>query len=144
MPRNIKEVCHFLGLGSYFRRFINHFSMIASLLQKLLKKEAKWEWGEKQEWAFQKLKEKLISADVLIYPDPTKPFYLWTNASKTGLGACLMQKDESLNKKPLRPVGYASRSLMDIETRYTATEMESLAVVYALQYWKYIIHVLTF
>ncbi len=86
------------------------------------------------------VKGKLISADVLMYPDPTKPFYLWTDASKRGLGACLMQKDKSLKKKPFHPVGYASRSLLDRETRYTATEMESLAVVFALQYWKYVIH----
>ncbi len=54
-----------------------------------------WDWGEKQEWAFQKLKEKLTSAKVLIYPD------LWTDVSGTGLGACLMQEDQKLPKKPL-------------------------------------------
>ncbi len=139
-PTNIKEVRRFLGLGSYFRRFIAHFSTIASPLRKLLLKGAKWEWTEKQEWSFQTLKNKLISADVLAYPDSTKPFYLWTDASKMGLGACLMQKDEKLDKKPFRPIGYASRSLIDHETHYTTTEMELLAVVFALQYWKYIIH----
>ncbi len=85
-PKNVKEVHRFLGLGSYFRQFINHFSTIASPLRKLLRKEAKWEWGEKQDWAFQTLKEKLISANVLTYPDPTKPFFLWTDTSGSGLG----------------------------------------------------------
>ncbi len=96
--------------------------------------------GQKTGMVLSDFKGKLISADILTYPDPTKPFFLWTDASRIGLGACLMQKDENLKKKPFHPVSYASRSLMDQETCYTTTELESLAVVFALQYWKYIIH----
>ncbi len=100
-PTTVTEIKRFHGLCSYFRKFIPHFSTIASSLMKLTRKDVPWDWGEKQEWAFQKLKEKLMSAEVLIYPDPTKPFYLWTDASGTGLGACLMQEDQKLPKKPL-------------------------------------------
>ncbi|WP_297330960.1 ribonuclease H family protein, partial [Pseudoalteromonas sp.] len=75
----------------------------------------------------------------MIYPDPTIPFYLWTDASGTRLGACLMQEDQKLPKRPLRPVGFASRTLKERETRYTPNELEGLAIIYGLQYFKYMI-----
>ncbi len=98
-----------------------------------------WTWEGEQQKAFDALKEALTSAEMLAYPDLTKPFYLHTDVSIDGLGVCLMQRDAQ-QPKYFHPVGYASRALMDMETQYTITELEGLAVVYGLHYYKYLIH----
>ena len=82
--------------------------------------------------AFDTLKEKLLSAPILVYPDFVRPFVLETDASVQGLGAVLSQKhiDDQLH-----PVAYASRALSAPEKNYKITELETLAVVWALQHF---------
>ena len=70
-----------LGLFSYYRKFVNRFSTIAFPLNKLLKKEALWEWSDTQQQAFTELKEQLCSAPVLQLPDSYKRFILTTDWS---------------------------------------------------------------
>ncbi len=138
-PKTLKAVQSFHGLCSYFHRFVPHFAKIAQPLMKLFRLDQPWMWEKEQELAFQALKDALTSAEMLAYPDHTKPFFLHTDASMEGLGVCLMQRDAQ-NPKFFHPVGYASRALLDRETRYTITELEGLVVVYGLQYYKYLIH----
>ncbi len=97
-----------------------------------------WTWGPEQEKAFKALKEGLTSAEMLAYPDPMKSFFLHTDASLDGLGMCLMQHNAK-NPKYFCPVGYASQALMDRKNRYTIAELEGLAVLTGLQYYKYLI-----
>ncbi len=75
---------------------------------------------------------------MLAFPDPSKPFYLHCDASIFSLGVCLMQKDDKLGC--FRPVGYASRALLDREKRYVISELEALSIVFSLHYFKYCIH----
>ena len=96
-------------------------------MYQLLKRDAKFEWTEAQENAFQHLKFKLISRPILQYPDFSKEFILTTDASNRGLGAVLPQGPVG---KDL-PVAYASRSLKSAETNYTISEKVLLAVVWA-------------
>ena len=134
IPKDRSQLRSAMGLFSYYRRFIRDFSKIASPLNKLLKKEEPFSWTEKQQRAFDYLKERLITAPILMYPDFTKPFILYTDASGTGLGAVLSQMDKEGKE---RVVAYASRTLNEAEKKYTITEQECLAVIWAVRKFKY-------
>jgi hypothetical protein len=88
-PQNVKQLRSFLGLMSYYRRFVPNFSHIAAPLHKLLKKDAVYEWTVDRQQAFQTLKGKLISPPILKYPDFNQRFILTTDASGEGLGAAV-------------------------------------------------------
>jgi len=126
-PKNIKQ---FLGLCGWYRHFIPNLSEIAEPLNKLLKKSSKFEWTESQHQAFTKLKDTIINAAVLAYPDFSKRFILRTDSSSYGLGCVLAQK--SLDGIE-RPIAFASRSLSKCELNYDACEKECLGIVWALK-----------
>ena len=89
IPTNLKEIRGFLGLASYYRKFIEKFSSIAKPLNLLLKKDTKYIWSKECQKAFETLKMKLMSAPILRHPDFSKPFFISTDVSGTGLGAVL-------------------------------------------------------
>src|SRR5256886_9126577 len=93
IPKTITQLRSFLGLASYYRKFIRDFSRIAGPLNKLLKKNVNFQWTLQQQQAFDYLKDRLITSPILIYPDWTKEFILFTDASTFALGAILSQKD---------------------------------------------------
>jgi hypothetical protein len=133
IPNNLRTLRGFLGLASYYRKFIQKFSDIAKPLNQLLQKGEKFNWTQLQQKAFEKLKHYLITAPILQHPDFDKPFYLHTDASGIGLGAVLAQKDDD-NKREYA-IAYASRSLTKAEKNYSATELECLAVVWAVEHF---------
>ena len=94
-PKSLKEVRSFLGLTGYYRRFIRHYSDKALPLTELTRADTPWCWGPAQQTAFDALKSALVSAPVLVMPDPTLPFEVFTDASQFALGAVLLQ-----NKHP--------------------------------------------
>ena len=120
----------FLGLTSYYRRFIAQYAKIAHPLHALTRKDVAFEWSSDCQTAFETLKEKLVSAPVLCYPNFHRNFVLETDASVKGLGAVLSQEQEH---KRLHPIAYASRALSPAEKNYSITELETLAVVWAAQ-----------
>src|SRR5687767_2470726 len=93
-PETVTEVRSFLGLCSYYRRFIKDFSKIAKPLHNLTKKDEKFEWKKEQQKAFDILRTKLTEKPILVYPDFDKEFILITDGSKMGLGAVLAQMNE--------------------------------------------------
>jgi transposase InsO family protein len=108
----------------------------AEPLYRLRKKDATYTWNEETEIAFRKLKVALTTAPVLRYPNFNKTFYLFTDASHKGLGAVLMQKDNdttSIRMKDFYPILYLSRTLGKSEINYGITELEALAVVWAVK-----------
>ena len=126
VPKSLKEVRQFLGLSSYYRRFIRGFAEVAHPLHSLTQKDAIFHWSSECQQAFKHLKDALVSPPVLAYPNFSKNFTLETDASIKGLGAVLSQlQDDSC----LHPVAYASRSLSGAEKRYAITELETLAVI---------------
>ena len=131
-PTNSKQLKTFCGMISYYRLFIPNCSRIVSPLYNLLKRDAKFEWTEAQENAFQHLKSKLVSHPILQYPDFSKEFIPTTDASNCGMGAVLSQRPAG---KDL-PVAYASCSLNSAETQYTTSEKELLTVVWATKYFR--------
>ena len=88
-PINVAEVCSFLGLVGYYRRFIKKFSDKAAPLNALLRKDQVWKWTQESQYAIETLKEEIASRPVSAYPDFSKPFRLYTDASNIGLGAIL-------------------------------------------------------
>ena len=131
-PQNLPELRRFLGLCSYYRRFVPNFSKIAIALQALTRKNAAFQWSHECECSFNALKGKLISAPVLVYPSFEKPFVLETDASVVGVGAVLSQVQQD---GLLHPIAYASRSLTTGERNYAITELETLAVVWAITHF---------
>ena len=90
-PETVKQVWSFLGLASYYRRFVENFSRVAKPLTELLKKDKKFEWTPHCEFSFQELKRSLTSAPVQVPPDFSKDFIIYCEASRQGLGCILMQ-----------------------------------------------------
>lgn len=129
-PKTIKEVHSFVGLASYFRKFIQNFSIIAKPLYSLLKKDATFIFDTEQRMAFDTLKQKLIEAPVLAIYDPKATTELYCDASIHGVGAVLLQLQQ--NKK-LHPVFYFSKRTTAIEAKYHSFELEALAIVYAVR-----------
>ena len=133
VPENVSQVRQFIGLTSYYRRFINRFADTAAPLHGLTRKNAEFQWTPACQSAFEALKEKLVNAPVLVYPSFDRPFVLETDASVRGLGAVLSQKQSD---QLLHPVAYASRALAAPEKNYAITELETLAVVWAIHHFR--------
>ncbi|GJR69053.1 putative reverse transcriptase domain-containing protein [Tanacetum coccineum] len=131
-PKSPTEIRQFLGLAGYYRRFIEGFSKIAKPMTKLTQKKVKFEWGDKQETAFQLIKQKLCSAPILALPEGSKDFIVYCDASKKGLGAVLMQRE--------KVIAYASRQLKIHEKNYTTHDLELGAVVFSLKLWRHYLY----
>nr|GFB96787.1 putative reverse transcriptase domain-containing protein [Tanacetum cinerariifolium] len=86
-PKSPTEICQFLGLAGYYRRFIEGFLKMAKPMTKLTQKKVKFEWGNKQKAAFQLLKQKLRSVPILALPKGSEDFIVYCDASNKGLGA---------------------------------------------------------
>ncbi|GKC36253.1 putative reverse transcriptase domain-containing protein [Tanacetum coccineum] len=126
------EICQFLGLTGYYRRFIEGFLKISKPMTKLTQKKVKFEWGDKQETAFQLLKQKLCSAPILALPKGSEDFIVYCDASIKGLGAVLMQRE--------KVIAYASRQLKIHEKNYTTHDLELGAVVFSLKLWRHYLY----
>ena len=131
-PRNPTEIKSFLGLAGYYRRFIKDFSKIAGPLTKLTRKDVVYKWGDEQEKAFQRLKELLCQAPILALPEGTEDFIVYCDASFSGLGCVLMQRE--------RVIAYASRQLKTHEKNYPVHDLEFAAVIFALKIWRHYLY----
>jgi hypothetical protein len=128
-PRNVSDVRYFMGLVSYYRRFIVGFSKIAHPITSLKKKGTKFEWALKCENNFNPLKELLTSAPVLKIVDPNEGFLVCTNTCKEGLGEVLTQNGHV--------IGYETRNLKEHEKNYATHDLELVAIVHALRMWRH-------
>ena len=128
-PQTPSEGRSFLGLVGFSARFIPDFATTADPLRKLARKGEPFVWGEEQEQSFQRLKSQVASAPVLAYFDKDVPTRVIADASPVGLGAVLVQEKDGES----RAVCYASRSLSQVEHRYSQTEKEALALVWACE-----------
>lgn len=133
-PSTKKKLRTFLGATNFYRRFIKHYATIASPLYPYLKKDSpdKFTLSRQAEAAFEKLKAAITSVDFLVSPDPDRQYQLATDASTTGVGAVLSQKDDEGRE---RPVAYFSRKLLQYQRNYSATELELLALVLSVQHF---------
>ncbi|GJT72502.1 putative reverse transcriptase domain-containing protein [Tanacetum coccineum] len=131
-PKTQTEIRQFLGLAGYYRRFIEEFLKIAKSMTKLTQKGIKFDWGEKEENAFQLIKQKLCSAPILALPEGSEDFVVYCDASHKGLGVVLMERE--------KVIGYASRQLKVHEKNYTTHDLELGSVVFALKIWRHYLY----
>jgi hypothetical protein len=130
-PTKKKQLQSFIGMINYYRDMWAGRSEILAPLSKLTSKNAKWQWTEVEQEAFENIK-KIISKEVLLsYPNFNLPFEIHTDASKTALGAVISQKGN--------PIAFYSRKLSPAQMNYTTTERELLAIVETLKEFKNIL-----
>jgi transposase InsO family protein len=129
VPKTPRQIKQFLGVASWYRRFVPSFASIGAPLNALLRKNTKWKWSEECQEAFDLLKTKLVEGPVLACPNFELPFVIQTDASTSGLGAVLTQDFPEGE----RVIAYASRGLQKSERVYSATELECLAVVWSIE-----------
>nr|GEW83513.1 putative reverse transcriptase domain-containing protein [Tanacetum cinerariifolium] len=116
---------HVIDSQGYYQRFIRGFSKVAKPMTKLTQRKVEFEWGVKQEAAFQLLKQKLCSAPILALPKVSKDFIVYCDASNKGLGVMLMQRE--------KVISYASCQLKNHKKNYTTHDLELGAVVFTLK-----------
>ena len=121
-PKTPTEVCSFLGLAGYYRRYVKGFAVIAEPLH------AVFHWSEDCQAAFDRLKTLLTTSPITAFPDFSQAFRLYTDASTAGLGAILAQVRDGKE----RIICCASRALNQAEKSYPATKLECLAIVWAV------------
>ena len=131
-PRNFTEVCSFLGLVGYYGRFVKGFSMTAAPMIRLLQKNVKFEWSEKCQRSFDKLKAFLTKAPVLTQLTCNKEYVIFSDTSLNGLGCVRMQEG--------KVVAYASRQLKLHEKNYPTHDLKLVAIVFALKIWRHYLY----
>ena len=130
-PENTKELNPFLGAIQYMAKYLPKLSEKTDRLRKLLKKNETWNWGTEQEEDFGKIKQMLTEGPCLAHYAKDKDNIVTTDASTTGLGITIWQKQDNGNTKP---IAYGSRYLNDTEKKYSIGEPELLAVVWGLEF----------
>ncbi|GFR01434.1 retrovirus-related Pol polyprotein from transposon 297, partial [Trichonephila clavata] len=128
-PKNVHELRSFLGLCTYYRRFVKGFSSIARPLHRLTENKQKFLWTDECEEAFNSLKAALTSSPILVYPYPEKQFILDTDASHESVGAVLSQETNGQE----HVIAYWSKCLSKPERNYCVTRKELLAIVKAVE-----------
>ena len=127
LPTTITEVCSFMGMVNQLGKFLPQLATISQPLRALLSKQAVWAWNETHEVSFQAVKDELTKSPVLALYDPKAETKVSADASSYGLGAVLLQK----HQEGWRPVAFASRSMSEVEQRYSQIEKEALACTWA-------------
>ena len=127
VPKDVTDVRSFMGITGYYRRFIEGFSRIANPINSLQKKGKKFDWNQKCEESFKKLKTLLTTAPILRIADPNKEFVVCTDACNEGLGGVLTQEGHV--------IAYESRKLKIHEKNYAPYDLELAAVIHALKMW---------
>ncbi|KAK3090501.1 hypothetical protein FSP39_012342 [Pinctada imbricata] len=135
-PKNVKDVRSFLGICSYYRRFVYKFADIAKPLHKLTEKHQTFTWTEDCQVAFDKLKRALTSSPILSYPQQNGLFILDTDASNTGMGAVLSQVQEGTDKV----ISYFSKTFSSTERRYCVTRRELLAIIESIKHFHHYLY----
>ena len=129
-PTSVSTLKSYLGMLSYYSKFLEGLSTVLHPLYKLLRKKVTWRWGESQAKAFQASKEMLTSDSCLTHFDSSLPLILACDASPYGIGAVLSHRMPDGSE---RPIGYASRSLNSAKKNYSQLEKEGLSCVFGVR-----------
>ena len=132
-PTNVSEVRSLLGMANYSSKYIPNFATNTAPLRDLTKKNAHFVWNETHQNAFKQLTEALSSSPCMAYFTKSKDTYVTVDASPVGISAILSQKSKGREDEKI--IAYASRALTDVETRYSQTEKEALAIVWGVEHF---------
>ncbi len=130
--KSVENVKSFLGLAGYYRAFVKKIATIASPLTRFLKKDVAFLWNDAQQDRFTTLKDALTHSPILAFPDYKLPFTMCTDASALGISAVLMETEEGEHP---HAIAYGSFVLTSVESKYSITHLEALAVVWALHHF---------
>ena len=133
-PQCVRDVRKFLGLANYYRRFVKDSAKVALPMNRLMRKDEKWRWGEEQKKAFKQLKEIFTTRPVLATPELDKEFRVEADASNFATGGVLSIKCED---DLWRPVSFISKALNKMERNYEIYNKEMLGVIYYLEAWRH-------
>ena len=137
VPSNVQEVRQFVGLASHYRRFIKGFASLAAPLTELTKgtgaKKRAIAWTNDCQVAFEKLKNRMTAAPILVPPNPDVPYVIETDASDYAVGAVLLQQGDD---GQMHPLAFESKKLSAAERNYPAQERELLSILHALRTWR--------
>ena len=128
-PTNVPSLRSFLGSVQFYSKFLSNLSTLLEPLYRLTKKNIQWEWGTKEQEAFDKVKGMLCEDTVLAHFDPSIPIGIACDASTVGIGAVLFHRYEDNSE---RPIANASKTLTDTQRNYSQIQKEALAIVFAL------------
>lgn len=131
-PNTVTEIKSFLGLASYYRRFVPQFAAKTAAINKLLQKDQLFKWSRECKKNFEDVKADLEKAATLAFPDFKKPFIIQTDASGSGIGGVLSQITNEIEQ----PLAYVSRTLNKAERNYSTIEREALAIVWSLKQFR--------
>jgi len=134
-PENRTDVQAFIGFVNFYRCFIRDFSTIARPLFDLTRSDKAWNWDAKEQEAFERLKTAVTTAPVLVLPQDSEPFCIEANSSDFTSGAVLSQQLPGEEK--WHPVAFYSKSLSPVERNYKIHDKEMLAIICALEEWRY-------
>lgn len=129
VPKNLKDLRHFMGIANYMRRFINNFARVCKPLSAMMSDKVPFHFGQEQKESFEAIKEALVNAPVLRSVDYTKDLYLRTDASKQGVGAYIFQYDKDGSELP---VVYVSKAFDTTQANWSTSEQEAFAIVFAV------------
>jgi hypothetical protein len=137
-PRNKKEIQSFLGKINFLRRFIPNFVEIVKDLTDMLKKDNDVKWSSEARFSFEQIKKSLGEAPVLVSPNYSKDFLIFSFASENTIVAVLLQKNDENYEQP---IAFFSKSLRDSELKYNILEKHAYALVKALKSFRaYVLH----
>ena len=131
-PTNVSEMKSLLWVTNYSSRFVKSYSDKIQPLRLLTHQDTKWLWEKQHDEAFEEIKKSLATRPTLAYFDPRRNTTPTVDASATGLGGILSQQD---GHGEVHVVAYARKVLSDVETRYSQTEREALAVIWACEHY---------
>ena len=127
-PQNESSLKSYLGLLSYYSRFIPNLPNTLAPQYQLLHKSTQWKWGKQERESFKASKGLLLSSQVLVHFDPKNPIILACDASSHGIGVLSHRYSDGSEK----PIGFVSRTLTETEKRYSQVEKEGLACVFGV------------
>ena len=130
-PKIKRQLRHFLGMVNHYRDVWRKRSHILAPLTALTSKDVPYTWGEEQQKALEEMKRVMSLETLLTFPDFTKPFHIYTDASKYQLGAVIVQDD--------KPIAFYSRKMRTTQQQYTTGEQELLSIVETLKEFKNIL-----
>ena len=128
-PRNKREVQSFVRFVNFYQQFIKDFSHHACALFDLTKKDVGWSWGKSEQASFNKLKELITSAPILVFPNDSLPYCIEADSSNAATGAVLSQQTSPENGGKWHPIAFFSKSLSPVEQNYEIHDKEMLAII---------------
>ena len=135
-PTDVKQLSRFLSTATYYLKFVPDFADIADPLRKLLKANAQWTWTDNHQRRFDLLKRRVAEPPILAHFDVNFETVVTCDASAVAIGATLSQRLNGVE----HPVAFASRTLSDAERRYSASEREALACMWACEHWHFYLY----